>query len=191
MIPYFLKINIPNYEAIRNQLAVAVDPFVKEKLRYKDVSQEWIIDHTPLLNAFLESRKKQKIRLYRIYISAPNSELLPHVDGSTKFKSPLGLNLPILGFEKINMDWYSCPADNFKDGPYGFHGLPACRIIDFSLLKHEVSTIIDVPTFVRQDLPHGVKNNQSIPRVVLSIRFYQGHSTGREFNEVLDFEDLI
>lgn len=191
MMPYFLKLNVPNYESMRVQLEIATIQFVSKKLRYKDVSHEWLKDNAPLLHEFLETRKKQEIRLHRIYISAPNSELLPHVDGSTKFKSPLGLNFPISGFEGIDMDWYSCPPDNFKDGPYGFNGLPACRIVDFSILKHEVSTIVDCPTFVRQDIPHGVKNNQPIARVVLSTRFYQDYTTGREFHEVLDFSDLL
>ena len=187
MMPYFLKINVPDYESIRLELETAVRPFVDKKLRYQDVSHQWMSEHSPKLYNFLESNKKKEIRLHRIYISPPNSELLPHVDGSTKFKSPLGLNFPIIGYEGINMDWYSCPANNFKDGPYGFNGLPACRIIDFSLLIHEVSTVIDSPTFVRQDIPHGVKNKQNIPRVVLSTRFMQDYNTGREFHEVLNF----
>lgn len=191
MIPYFLKINIPNYADMKQQLEIAVRPFVNEQLRYKDVSHNWISEYAPLLYTFLESRKKQQIRMHRIYISPANSELIPHVDGHSKLKSPLGLNLPIIGYQGINMDWYSCPADNFKDGPYGFGRTTACRIIDFSLLKKEVSTIIDGPTFVRQDLPHGVNNNQPIPRVVLSVRFQQTPSSGQEFNEVLDFEDLL
>jgi hypothetical protein len=190
-MPYFLKINVPEYDSIRLELEIAAKPFVDANLRYKDVSHNWIGENAPKLFHFLETRKKKEIRLHRFYISPPNDKLLPHVDGSTKFQSPLGLNFPIIGYEGIHMDWYSCPLSNLKDGPYGFQGLPACRIIDFSILKHETSTIIDSPTFVRQDIPHGVNNIQSIPRVVLSTRFMQDYHTGREFNEVLDFSDLL
>ena len=191
MMPYFQKIVLPNYEVIRQQLELASAPFITEKLRYKDVSDEWIKINFPLLHNVIEERKIQNVRLYRFYITNPNSKLLPHVDGLRKLRSPLGLNLPIVGYNDVFMDWYSCPVDNFKDGPYGFNGAQASRIIDFKLLKHEVSTVIDTPTFVRQDVPHGVKNTTELYRIVLSIRFQQTQAVGQEFHEVFKFTDLL
>lgn len=191
MMPYFQKIALPNYEAIRQQLELVSASFITEKLRYKDVSDEWIKINVPLLHNVIEERKIQNVRLYRFYITNPNSELLPHVDGLRKLRSPLGLNLPIVGHNDVFMDWYSCNDDNFKDGPFGFNGAQASRIIDFSLLKHEMSTIIDIPTFVRQDIPHGIKNTTNTHRIVLSIRFQQAHNSGREFHEVFKFTDLL
>ena len=54
-----------------------------------------------------------------------------------------------------------------------------------------MSTVIDTPTFVRQDVPHGVKNTTELYRIVLSIRFQQTQAVGQEFHEVFKFTDLL
>lgn len=190
-MPYFQKILLPDYLKIKEQLKIMSFSFIKEKLRYKDVSNEWIEQNVPLLHNLIEERKIQNVRSYRFYITPPKSELLPHIDGHSKLRSPLGLNLPIIGYEHVFMNWYSCPDDNFKDGPYGFYRSPASRIINFNLLKHEISTIIDTPTFVRQDIPHGIKNTTNSYRIVLSIRFQQNGKIGKEFHEVFKYFDLL
>lgn len=187
---FYKKLNVDNFELIRGELERASTYNADKNLRFWDVPFNWFKDNSPLLYDFIESRKKLPIRLCRFYLTPKNSVLKPHVDGLTSRRSPIGLNIPIIGYENTTMDWYDCPDDNFIDGNFGFNGITASRVIHFSKLKKIDSTIIDCPTFVRTDVVHGVENYNPYQRLVLSIRFPYTSKLGQQFEDVMELSGL-
>lgn len=187
----YKKIKVENFESIRNELEQATVDNVAKNFRFWDVPFNWFKDKSPLLYEFIESRKRIPVRLCRFYLTPPLDILRPHVDGLTTNKSPIGLNIPIIGYKNTSMDWYDCADDNLEDGPYGFGGITASHVIDFSKLKHVDSTVIDCPTFVRTDVVHGVVNNNPTSRLVLSLRFYYSKTYGQNFEDVMNISDIV
>lgn len=186
----YKKIKVENFESIRNELEQATVDNVAKNFRFWDVPFNWFKDKSPLLYEFIESRKRIPVRLCRFYLTPPLQILKPHVDGLTTNKSPIGLNIPIIGYKNTSMDWYDCADDNLEDGPYGFNKIKASKIINFSKIKKICSTCIDVPTLVRTDIAHGVINSNPYPRLVLSIRFFYGTTFGKNFDDIINLENL-
>jgi hypothetical protein len=181
---FYKKINVDNFEEMRKELEIATLDRVNLNTRYWGEPYFWFKNHTPAFYNFIESRKKIPIRMFRFYLTPPYNELTPHADGVSNYRSPIGLNIPISGYENTTMDWYSCPANNFEDGNYGFEGISASRVIDRSMLKKIDSVVIDCPTFVRTDVVHGITNYKSTPRLVLSVRFPYTKQFGQNFEDV-------
>jgi len=187
---FYKKLNVENFDLIRGELERATADEVSKNLRFWDVPFNWFKDNSPLLYEFIESHKKMPIRLCRFYLTPKHNVLIPHVDGLTNNRSPIGLNIPIIGYENTTMDWYDCPDDNLTDGNYGFNKITASRVIDFTKLRQIDTTIIDCPTFVRTDIVHGIKNYNSSLRLVLSIRFSYTATFGKQFEDVMNIADL-
>jgi hypothetical protein len=186
----YKKLIVDNFEAMRKELEIATLDKVNSKIRYWDESFIWFKDNAPIFYNFVESKSKVPIRLCRFYLTPPLGTLIPHVDGLTNHRSPVGLNIPIIGYENTTMDWYSCPDDNFKDGRYGFNNITASRVIDFTKIKKIETTVIDCPTFVRTDVVHGVTNNNPTCRLVLSLRFPYSTNFGQNFEDVMELSGL-
>ena len=186
----YKKLNVDKFDLIRAELEWATADSVRNNIRFWDVPFNWFKDKSPLLYDFIESRKKLPIRLCRFYLTPKNNVLLPHVDGLTNRRSPIGLNIPIIGYENTSMDWYDCPDDNIKDGNYGFNNITASRVIDFTKLVKIDTTVIECPTFVRTDVVHGVKNYNPYQRLVLSLRFPYSIRFGQKFDDVMDLSGL-
>lgn len=180
----YKKLNIDNFEIMRCELEVATLDKVKENTRFWGEDYSWFKENTPTFYNFIEDKKKVPIRMFRFYLTPAYDFLIPHADGTSNYRSPIGLNIPISGYQNTTMDWYSCPNDNFKDGNYGFNKTTASRIIDFGKLVKIDTTVIDCPTFVRTDVVHGVTNYKSTPRLVLSIRFPYSKQFGQNFEDV-------
>lgn len=186
---FYKKLNVENFDSMRSELEEATIENVSKNLRFWDVQFEWFKTNAPLMYEFINSYKKVPVRLCRFYLTPKHDILLPHVDGLTNSRSPIGLNIPISGYYNTSMDWYSCPEDNFRGGNYGFNNITASRVVDFSKIKKIGSTVIDCPTFVRTDVVHGVINNNDTPRLVLSIRFPYSSLFGQNFEDVFHFEN--
>jgi hypothetical protein len=186
----YKKLNVPEFETIRSELEMFTIDGVLSKKRFWDVPYNDFKIPCPTLFNFMEQRKKLKIRICRFYLTPENNSLIPHLDGLTDARSPIGLNIPVIGYKGSTMDWYDCPKDNFKDGPFGFGGITASRIIDFTKIKKVESTVIDCPTFVRTDVVHGVENYKDSQRLVLSIRFIFNKNIGQKFEEAFDLEGI-
>jgi hypothetical protein len=187
---YYKKINIPNYDIIKSELEHSTSEFVKNNTRFWDVPYTWFQLHSPTLYNFVEKRKKLPVRLCRFYLTPPNGALQPHIDGLKNNRSPLGLNLPITGYQNTTMSWWECSKDNLIDGPYGFNNITASKIISVEQLVKADSTTVDVPTFVRTDEVHSIESRNSSPRLVLSIRFLYSTASRQEFDDVFDLTDL-
>ena len=180
----YKKLEVDNFEAMRSELELTTLDKVNSKIRYWDEPLTWFKNNTPIFYNFIENKKKVPIRLCRFYLTPCYDRLIPHVDGLTDNRSPIGLNIPIVGYENTTMDWYSCPENNFKDGNYGFNNITASRVIDFRKIEKIDSTVIDCPTFVRTDIVHGIDNYKSTNRLVLSIRFPYSKQFGQNFEDV-------
>lgn len=186
----YKKLAIPNFNQIQKDLQDFTKLSLAEEKRYWDVSWNELESTTPSLCELINQRRKIPVRACRFYLTPPWGILKPHVDGLSQNRSPLGLNIPILGCENTRMIWYDCPEDNLEDGNYGFDNYTASKVIDMSRLTKIEETVIDVPTFVRTDTVHGIINAKNSPRLILSIRFYFSKSYGTEFNQVFDLTDL-
>jgi len=183
----YKKLEINSFEVIRLEL---LNSFVNQNSRYWDLQWSNFQDLSPSLYDFINQRKKILVRLCRFYLTPAFGILKPHIDGFSNNKSPIGLNIPIYGFENTKMIWYDNPNDNFEDGNFGFNQSTASRIRDFNLLKKIDETVIDVPTLVRTDVVHGIINPNPVPRLVLSIRFFYTQTFGQEFDQVMNLDGL-
>jgi len=188
---YYQKINVPNYEVMRQELIKFTIEDVNNDTRYWDVYRDKFKNTCPEFFEFVTANSKIPIRLCRFYLTPPNETLEPHIDGLVVNRSPIGLNFPIIGWENTTMDWYDCPIDNLIDGGYGFGNINSCKVVDMTKLVKVSSVTIDVPTFVRTDVVHGVTNINPTKRLILSIRWYNNNTLGQNFNEVFDLEKFI
>lgn len=188
---FYRKLNIHGYELIRDELEAMSAANVSAGLRFWDVCFSEFETGAPSFFKFMEQRRKVDIRLCRFYLMPPNDSLLLHIDGFSFFRSPIGLNFPVIGVENTSMDWYTCPDDNFINGHYGFNKIASAQIIDFSKVTKVESTIIDCPTFVRTDIVHGVINSKDTPRLVLSVRFPFTKNSGQQFEDVMELDGIL
>lgn len=186
----YKKLNVVNFEAMRVELERATIDKVNANLRFWGEHYSWFETNAPTFYDFVESRKKVPIRMCRFYLTPAYDFLTPHADGASHNRSPIGLNIPISGYENTTMDWYSCPDDNFENGHVGFNKTSASKVIDFSKLVKIDTTVIDCPTFVRTDVVHGVTNNNPTRRLVLSLRFIYTPTFGQNFEDVMKLTDL-
>jgi hypothetical protein len=184
----YKKLDIKHYNVIREELERFSEDSVKKKLRFWDIQYNDFRHTCHNFYNFIETNKRLSVRLCRFYLTPPFERLKPHIDGLTTNKSPIGLNFPILNYKISTMTWYDSPEDNFIDGPYGFNGITASKVIDLSKIKKIDSTIIDMPTFVRTDVIHSVENFNPTPRLILSIRWFYNKNIGQEFNDVMDLD---
>ena len=186
----YKKLNVDNFEAMRVELEAATIDKVNANIRFWGEHYSWFETNVPTFYNFIESRKKVPIRMCRFYLTPAHNFLIPHADGTSNYRSPIGLNIPISGYQNTTMDWYSCPEDNFRDGNYGFNKTPASKVIDPTKLVKIDSTVIDRPTFVRTDVVHGIINNNNTRRLVLSLRFPYSYKFGQNFEDVMNIVGL-
>jgi len=184
----YKKINVQDYETIRKELENFTQNSTNSNLRFWDVKYENFENTCPAFFEFIESFKKVSVRLCRFYLTPAFGILPPHIDGLTKNRSPIGLNFPILNCKNSTMCWYESPENNFIDGPYGFNGVTASKVINLSKIKKIETVEIDMPTFVRTDVIHSVENFNPTPRLILSIRWFYNKNLGQEFSDIMDLE---
>jgi hypothetical protein len=187
---FYKKLNIDNFEVMRVELAAATIDKVNANIRFWGEHYSWFKTNAPTFYNFIESRKKVPIRMCRFYLTPAHDFLAPHADGTSTNRSPIGLNIPISGYQNTTMDWYSCPDNNFDNGYLGFNKTSASKIIDPTKLIKIDTTSIDCPTFVRTDVVHGITNNNSTCRLVLSLRFPYSIKFGQQFEDVMVLSGL-
>jgi hypothetical protein len=187
---HYRKLNVDNFETMRLELEAATFDKVNANTRFWGEEYSWFKNNTPSFFNFIESRKKVPIRMCRFYLTPAYDFLEPHADGTSDWRSPIGLNIPILGYQNTTMDWYSCPDDNFDNGRLGFNKTTASKVIDPTKLVKIDSTVIDRPTFVRTDVVHGIINNNNTRRLVLSLRFPYSYKFGQNFEDVMNIAGL-
>jgi hypothetical protein len=186
----YKKLNVDNFEAMRVELEAATIDKVNANIRFWGEHYSWFETNAPIFYNFIEGRKKIPIRMCRFYLTPAHDFLAPHADGTSDYRSPIGLNIPISGYKNTTMDWYSCPDDNFENGHLGFNKTPASKVIDPTKLLKIDSTVIDSPTFVRTDVVHGIINDNITRRLVLSLRFPYSYKFGQNFVDVMDIAGL-
>lgn len=111
----------------------------------------------------------RKVIISRFFITPGNGKLGVHVDKDLNINA-YALNIPILAdTENHVMNWFSYAGDlEYKETKtYNKSVSPAQP----EKLVLQASLTITEPAFVQVGIFHNVKNNSSIPRIMLSIRF--------------------
>lgn len=111
----------------------------------------------------------RKVMICRFFITPPFKNLEVHVDKDINIKA-YALNIPIVcGEDNHFMNWYSYNGELSYNQTQMYNKSVHPREPEKLIL--EESLTIKKPTFVKVGIFHSVKNNSSVPRIILSIRF--------------------
>jgi hypothetical protein len=186
----YQKIKIPNFDIKQQELIeLATGKFQDSNLlTYYDPSREELENQCPTLYSFLCKNSKVPIRFFRLYHTPPLAGLPPHIDGNVHYRSPIGLNLPILNCTNALMKWWDESNADLVTGNFGWNDIPATRILNNGQLRCIERVEINNPTFVRTDFIHSIENYNNQPRVIMSIRWKFNKLQGQQFKDVLDYD---
>jgi|694.fasta_scaffold21455_9 hypothetical protein len=179
MIVYYKKINIPNYEVMRQELLSFSEQKIAENARFWDLPKDQVETHAPTLYKYLLENFHRLPALYRFYNTPPFSNLVAHIDNTPWATNRIGLNVPLAGVENTQMNYYTTPEDNLELRYAGFVNEAAQFIKDKSKLVLSDTVVVDQPTLLRTDCIHDVVNDNPTRRIVMGMKFI-----GREFDEV-------
>jgi hypothetical protein len=171
---YFKKIEIHNFYQIQKELSeFVIDKFSDQTVRaaYDPSPSEMEIHCSTLHNWIIHH--------------PPNGKLNPHIDGNSSNRSPIGLNIPIQGCKNSKMKWWDESTADMLDGHLGYGNMAGCKILNPTELTCLAETEINQPTFVRTDIIHSVENYNSIPRILLSVRWMHNKAKEHQFDDVL------
>lgn len=181
----YQKIEIPNFEAMVEEILQLVQPQIEQNLRYWDIGFTEIHKKTPTFFDYIRQNFYRMPALFRFYNTPPFGRLGAHIDNSQIAKNRIGFNIPLLGTANTEMNYYDSPSDNLELSPtVGFGSMPAQLIKDRSKLVFLDRVVIDKPTLLRTDVIHEVVNNNDSYRLVLGMKFI-----GNTFEEVYKFND--
>lgn len=176
----YQKIAVPNFDLMVEEILNSVQEQVDEKLRYWDLPVEHFKKHTPIFMKYIEDSFYDLPILFRFYNSPPFEGIGPHVDNLPNAKNKIGFNFPLMNTKNTLMDYYTNPYDNVKMlFNRGFGGDHSQGIKDISRLTLIDSVEIDVPTLVRTDVYHSVRNPNDSYRLILGMKFI-----GTQFEQV-------
>jgi hypothetical protein len=178
-----IPFTIPNLEEIQIELLSAIDH------DYKSVTGPHAFSYTsdimaercPKFMSWINPKLKAPVRIFRYYVTPPNTSLGAHIDGINP-TSPFGLNIPVTGTKNTYHCFYDTPADNkIEFTTDGYLGHIAVK--DESRLKL-VADEIEVlrPYVMNNSVLHGVRNDSDEYRIMFTVRW-------RLYQRIL--EDLI
>lgn len=188
MTELYKKIEIPNFDIQQQELIKLVENKFLDtnRLDYYDPSTAEMTECCPSLYTYILEKSKVPIRFFRIYHSPPGGGLGPHIDGGAYYRSPIGLNLPILNCTNSLMKWWDKSNAKMITGNFGWNGIPAVKILNKPELQCIDQVEIDVPTFVRTDFIHSVENYNYKSRIIMSIRWKFDRVQGQQFQDVFE-----
>lgn len=176
----YQKIEVPNFEIIREEILTLVEPQISQKLRFWDLPVLDFYKSTPTFYHYVSKNFCRLPLLFRFYNTPPFGELLPHIDNVDRAKNKIALNIPLSGTKNTTMDYYTTVEDNlYLTYTEGKAYLPVQVIKDESQITVIDSLELDTPALVRTDVIHGVKNNNDTYRLIVSLKF-----VGNSFEEV-------
>ena len=185
-IRIYQKIDVPNIESIVEEILKLVKPQIDQNLRFWDVEFNKFKSNTPTFIDYMRRNFYRMPILYRFYNTPPFGKLGPHIDNGPAARNRIGFNIPLLGTDNTEMNYYDTPADNLELSPtIGFGHLPAQIIKDYSKLVLLDSVVIDKPTLLRTDAIHEVINNKDSYRLVMGMKLM-----GNTFEEVYKFGSI-
>jgi hypothetical protein len=180
----YQKINIPDFEVIKNEILEMVAPQISQNLRYWDVPLIEIYKSSPSIFNYIRENFYRFPVLFRFYNSPPFYDLVPHIDNMPDAKNKIGFNIPLAGTKNTAMNYYSTPADNLETRETGGLGrLPTQFIKDKTRLVLIDTFEVDQPTLLRTDVIHSVSNPNDSYRLILGMKFI-----GSTFEEVYKFD---
>jgi hypothetical protein len=186
--------NFDNLDIIQSELISSISHDYKQKTHAFTYPEKYIADRCPTFWNWLRPRLFITTRLMRFYVTAPCSELPPHIDGAP-ITVPFGLNIPVLNCESTTMTWWQVPNDHievFQDHRnYGY--MSSYKLVEGAKDTAEIIERIEIdrPCFVRNDIMHSVENNRDTWRIMLSIRFPLHKTRWRTLEEVMNLQNLF
>jgi hypothetical protein len=158
------------------------------------------IEDFPVLKNWLMPRLKMPLQYINILFIPPETKFQIHLDGDDDISQKIVINVPIKNYEHATTHWFDradIKDDNVfkiiqKNNKPPLYGYTISMVKDDSLLNPIASVTADNVTLMRGDTYHGVTNNSKEIRTVLIIRAGLDEGiTNFEFEDLLDFEDLI
>lgn len=170
MLPY-KSIDIPEFNEIQEQLKIlTLSVFTDFSINSaKKIEKDLIISACPKLKTFLDENNLIW-DIARIFVTAPHNSIAIHLDGDYIHPKFLALNLPIMNCNNSEMQWWLNAefSHNITDNIQYSTVIPIYKknqdLPDYSL------ELLN-PHLVQINIPHGVVNNNNVPRAILSIRF--------------------
>jgi len=179
---------------IQQELLAAIQHDYRKHTHAFTYPQQYIAEQCPRFWSWLAPRLLTDTRLMRFYVTAPRSELAPHIDGAP-VTVPFGLNIPVLNCEDTTMTWWRVPQDHItrwqEHGDYGY--MSSYKMIAGARSSAQIWDQITVarPCFVRNDIMHSVENPRDTWRIMLSIRFPLHPVLWRRLDQVMELEGLF
>ena len=186
--------NFDNLNNIQSELLRAITHDYRQKTHAFTYPEKYIADMCPTFWKWLKPRLYVPTRLLRFYVTAPHSELSPHIDGAP-VTVPFGLNIPVLNCESTTMTWWDVPKDQIKffeqHEKYGY--MSSYKLREPALATNRILERIEInrPCFVRNDIMHSIENDRDTWRIMLSIRFPLHTIRWRTLEEVMDLSNLF
>jgi len=158
------------------------------------------IEDFPVLKNWLMPRLKMPLQYINILFIPPETKFQIHLDGDDDISQKVVINVPIRNYEHATTHWFDHEdikkddvfkvfCENSKPPLYGYN---ISFVKDNVSLNPIASVTADNITLMRGDTYHGVTNNSTEIRIVLIIRAGLDEGiTNFEFEDLLDFEDLI
>ena len=168
MLPY-KSIKIESYNKIQKQLLHVFDITVNDyTTRSHIVDSDKLKLQVPELYQFFY-KNNLAVDVIRFFVTAPNSSIPIHKDGSDDNPKFLALNLPILNCANSSMKWWS----NVELSDIKTTTEYAKNIKIFDGENKQVSYQLELtnPHLVMIGIPHNVENYNNAVRIILSIRF--------------------
>lgn len=175
----YQELNVENFEDIRDELLVFSKKNIELELRYWDVPIIDFFKNTRSFSMFLINNFYSLPIICRFYNSPPFYKLAAHTDNHDNPKNKIGLNIPLVGTENTQMEFYQTPEDNLILSKLGLNGEPTRSVKNLNLLELIDTIELKQPTLVRTDILHGVNNYKSTRRLILGLKF-----NGSSFKEV-------
>ena len=176
----YKKLNVPNFEILKDELLELIRPEISQNLRFWTLSVASVYKQAPNLSNFIFKNFIKAPVLIRCYNTPPFSGLVPHIDNVKNARNQVALNIPLYGTQNTSMDYYSTEEDNlFLTYTDGKANLPVQVIKDQNKLVLIDSIELDIPALVRTDVIHGIRNDNSTYRLIASFKFL-----GSSFEEV-------
>ena len=170
--------SIPNIKIIQEEIWSLVKPemLTDQTLGFTIKKNDLISNAPTLMSWFFETFDHQPLT-YRLYITAPHSNLKHHIDGFLNLPIAYSLNIPIyncLGTEHI---FWHCEDSNKlrgSDDATSQRSKQGARYVvakDSNKLKKIKSYELNNPCFFRNDIMHSVENPSDSHRIVLGVRW--------------------
>ena len=183
-----IPFTIPNLEEIQSELLIAIGHDYKAVVGTHafSYSSTYMTEHCPKFMSWLMPKVKLPIRVFRYYITPPNTSLDAHIDGINP-TSPFGINIPVTGTKNTYHCFYETSKDNIYFSTDGYLGHVAVKDASKLNLINEKIEVLR-PYIMNNSVLHGVQNDTNEHRVMFTVRW---NLDERILEDVIDTSGLL